>query len=409
MIPKLNEYKKRWHFESDRTIKPGLDAIEKALQILEHPEKALKVIHVSGTNGKGSTIQLMEAIIQAHGYKTGSFTSPAIKDIHDQIRYNGENITPDQIDRAFWQLNSHHLSGTLTDFELLTVIAFLVLKDLAPDYILLETGMGGLLDSTNVITPIVSVITSIALDHTQFLGTTIEEITTHKAGIIKKEIPVVVGNLPSDALHIAKKTAQKNDSLIKVYGEDFGITQKEEDVFKGEATFTLPERKMKGTHQRINSSVAIEALLVGGVTLKEALVQQALANTQLPHRFEEIYPDVFLDGAHNPAAATALRKTIEEMFPGEKVNFVIGMLKRKDIKGTLDALIPVAKSFTFIHFNHPDAATAEELLAQCQHESKKVTKLIGRSIILTKEKSERIIVAGSLYLLADLTFTIKDK
>lgn len=406
MIPKLNEFKNRWHFKSEADIKLGLGAIENALKKLGHPERTLQIIHVSGTNGKGSTIQMMEAILQAHQYTTGSFTSPAIKDMYDQIRYNGQNVTSDQIDKTFQQMNAQNLSGTLTDFELLTVIAFLVFEALQLDYVFIETGMGGLQDSTNVVTPIASVMTSIALDHTQFLGTTIEEITAHKAGIIKKEVPIIVGDLPEEALPIVKKMAAKKHAPLKVYGEDFNLGEQEGEIFIGTSTFTLPERKMKGRHQRINTSIAIEALLSANIELKEACIQKALANTQLAHRFEEILPDVFLDGAHNPAAARALRETIEEEFPGEKVDFIIGMLKGKDIRGTIDALIPVARTFTFIQFDHPDAATVEELLGNCKHDKKQVTKRIDGSIILNKEKGVRLIVTGSLYFLANLSFKI---
>lgn len=404
MIPKLDEYKKRWQFESDKAIKPGLAAVESALEKLGNPEKTLKMIHVSGTNGKGSTIQLMEAILQAHGYTTSSFTSPAIRDIHDQIRVNGENIAPSEIDEAFEQLHKHQLSGTLTDFELLTVLAFVIFGNLQPDYVLVETGMGGLHDSTNVITPIVSVITSIALDHTQFLGTTIEEIARHKAGIIKNKVPVVIGELPKEAVTIVEKVAHEEQALLKSYGDDFVMTKNLVEVFKGRKTFHLPNRKMKGSHQKMNASVAIEALLMGGIELEEARVQQALKDTQLSHRFEEIMPNVFLDGAHNPAAARALRETIEETFPGEKVDFVVGMLKRKDVQGTLDELMPIANSFTFIHFNHPEAATAEELLVNCSHSKKDVTRLDGQSLYLPEENTTKIVVTGSLYLLANLNF-----
>lgn len=408
MIPNLDEYKKRWNFKSDASIKPGLDSIESALKILGHPEKSYPIIHVSGTNGKGSTIQLMERMIQAHGFTTGTFTSPAIKDMHDQIQYQSQAVSRKMVDEAFQLLNEKNLSGTLTDFELLTVLAFVVFRKMNPDYVLVETGMGGLLDSTNVVTPIVSVITSIALDHTDFLGDTLESITQHKAGIIKKNVPVVAGKVPEEAFAVIQLIAAKKGVSPLVYGKDFQIVYEEKEVFKGEKIIPLPKRKMKGNHQRINTAVAIEALLVAGIQLKEAIVQEALLNTQLSHRFEEVLPDVFVDGAHNPAAARALRMTIEEVFPDEKVDFVIGMLKRKDIRGTLDELIPVAHSFTFIYFDHPEAATTDMLLENCAHHRKTVTKLEDGSIMLVKDNERRIIVTGSLYLLSMITIKFKE-
>lgn len=407
MIPKLDEYKKRFEIESDASIKPGLKAIRMALRKLENPEKALKIIHVSGTNGKGSTIQFMEALLRQHGYTTGTFTSPALHDLHDQIRMNGEVATKAVIDDAFQKIKNAGLSGKLTDFELLTVVAFLVLKKWSPDYVLLETGMGGLLDSTNVVNPIVSVITSIALDHTQFLGESIEEIARHKAGIIKEETPVIIGQLPTEALAVVQQVVYEQKSSLKIYGTDFIIEKNTAETFKGTETFNFKERKMKGPHQRINTAVAIEALLTGGIELKEEKVEKALKTAQLPHRFEEVLPNVFLDGAHNPAAAHALRETIETEFPGEKVDFIIGMLKRKDLKGTLDELLPIAHSFTFLTFNHPEAASGEELMRNCRHPHKKVEKISGRSITLSKGEKNRKIVAGSLYLLMELDLQIE--
>lgn len=267
--------------------------------------------------------------------------------------------------------------------------------------------MGGLLDSTNVVNPLVSVITSIGLDHTQFLGETIEEITTHKAGVIKVKKPVVVGQMLSTSIDMIKEVAKKQSADLKIYGIDFAIEKNTNETFKGLATFKWQERKMRGPHQQVNLAVAIEALLCAGIQLDEEKLAEAVKMTQYPNRFEEIHPNIFLDGAHNPAAAKALRQTIEMEFPGEKVDFVIGMLKRKDLKGTLDELIPVAKSFTFLTFNHPEAATGEELMDCCEFKNKRVTNCHSSSIILNRDEQSRIIVTGSLYLLASKTFQVE--
>ena len=397
MIPKMREYKERWQIKSDDSIKPGLEAIQKALRLIGNPEQQLKVIHVAGTNGKGSTIAFMESILKGHGYSTGVFSSPAIIDIHDQIRIDGEPITEDELNKSFAKMKRAGLSDLLTDFELLTIAAFVTFEREEPDYVLLETGMGGLLDSTNVVTPIVSVITSIAVDHAAFLGSTVEEVAKHKAGIIKNGIPVVSGPLPKEALQVVRDVASEKESLLKVYGEK---------KFTGGKEFRLGERKMKGEHQRINAEVAIKALLTAGIPLKEKSTAEGIAITQLAHRFQEILPGVFLDGAHNPAAAKALADTIRTEFPGEKVNFIVGMLKRKDIKKTLDELLPVAASFTFLTFPHPEAATGEELLENCMHDKKSVTNTNSNTIILCRGSDSRSIVTGSLYLLASLNYLI---
>jgi len=296
------------------------------------------------------------------------------------------------------------LSDMLTDFELLTVAAFVTFRRIGPDYVLLETGMGGLLDSTNVVNPLVSVITSIALDHTSFLGSTVEQVAEHKAGIIKAGTPIVTGPLTNEAFQIVRRVAIEKGSLLLSYGDRFVMEVGERELFKGQQGFILDERKMKGPHQGVNSAVAIEALLVAGVALSEKSVAKGVATTQLAHRFQEISPGVFLDGAHNPAAAIALTETIMREFPGEQVDFIIGMLKGKEIKKTLDELIPVAASFTFLSFDHPNAATGETLMKSCNHKIKSVTKLVNNTIILSTESERRTIVTGSLYLLASLKY-----
>lgn len=402
----MNVYKERWKIDSDESIKPGLGAVQEALIKMGSPEKQLQVIHVTGTNGKGSTIAFMEAILKEHGLSTGVFSSPAIIDIHDQIRINGEVITEEELDNSFQAMKEAGLSGLLTDFELLTVAAFTTFRRLAPDYVLLETGMGGLLDSTNVVTPLVSVITSIALDHTAFLGKTVAEVARHKGGIIKKGIPVVTGLLLEvEALEVIRTISNQQGSPLFIYGEKFVM---KDDVFNGTETFQLAGRRMKGHHQGVNAAVAIQSLLASGIQLTEETVSRTIAITQLAHRFQEVSPGVFVDGAHNPAAAKVLAATIRSEFPGEKVDFVIGMLKGKDIEKTLDELIPVAASFTFLTFPHPQSATGEQLMKYCHHKEKKVTTVESNTIILFTGSDTKKIVTGSLYLLSSLMDYLSD-
>lgn len=404
MIPKLKEYKERWGIRSEDSIKPGLAAIEKALVKLENPEKQLKVIHVTGTNGKGSTIAFMESVLKEGGYTTGVFSSPAIIDIHDQIRINGEPISANELNKSFKKMKDAQLSDMLTDFELLTVAAFVTFERIGPDYVLLETGMGGLLDSTNVVNPLVSVITSIALDHSAFLGSSVKKVAEHKAGIIKEHTPIITGPLSKETFEIVRRVAGEKESPLLSYGNQFVMEIGEKEIFKGQQEFSLDGRKMKGRHQGINAAVAIEALLIAGIPLTEIAVAKGVAINQLVHRFQEISPGVFLDGAHNPAAANALANTIKSEFPGEKVDFIIGMLEGKEIKETLDELIPVAASFTFLTFAHPNAASTESLMKNCNYEIKSVTNPEGSTIILTKRFGRKIIVTGSLYLLTSLKY-----
>lgn len=394
MIPELDKYKKRWSIESDSTIKPGLEQIYKALTKTNHPEKNLKVIHVAGTNGKGSTIAFMESILRAHGYKVGVFSSPAIIDIHDQIRIDGCPTAEEELDKTFKKMQHAGLSGLLTDFELLTVAAFITFERLQPDYVLIETGMGGTLDSTNVVHPLVSVITSIALDHTSLLGNTLQEIASHKAGIIKEGIPVVVGELGDESLKVVEARAEKLNSSVIYYCE--------EPLYKSKKIQSV-NMQMRGAHQLRNAAVAIAALRAASIPLVDETIKQGVYIMKLGNRFEEVYPHVYVDGAHNPAAAKALVDTIQAEFPNKKIDFVIGMLKNKDIKGTLDELVKVAQSFTFLSFEHPEAATGGQLMRLCNFDKKRIIKHSAIQNIFEKNnQSKTYIVTGSLYLLASL-------
>ncbi|MBD7908401.1 bifunctional folylpolyglutamate synthase/dihydrofolate synthase [Sporosarcina gallistercoris] len=402
MIPKLDEYKKRERITSDDEIKPGLAAIEHAMHVLGSPQVNLRAIHVAGTNGKGSTICFMESILREAGISTGVFASPAMVDIHDQIRIDGQNISEAQLTTSFQTLKDAGLDGKLTDFELLTAAAYVTFNRLKPNVVLIECGMGGRFDSTNVITPVATVISSIAKDHVGFLGDSIEQIAWHKTGIFKKGVPAVCGQLLEEAEKVAEKVAAEVGSEILIYGQDFRMKEGTPEQFQGSLQLALPNRKMKGPHQAINAAVAIEALLKAGLHLPAEAIQTGIANAQLSYRFEEVAPGVFFDGAHNPAAAVMLRRTIQEQFPGEKVDFVIGMMANKEINATLNELIPVAQSFTFLDFEVPGAASAQSLYEQCEFGNKKVTKEDYASIILSKDLLRKKIVSGSLYLLNSL-------
>ncbi|WP_040286346.1 bifunctional folylpolyglutamate synthase/dihydrofolate synthase [Sporosarcina koreensis] len=399
MIPKLDVYIEHAGLTSSSTIKPGLEAIRHAMQALGNPQAQLRAIHVAGTNGKGSTVAFMESILQAAGVTTGVFSSPAMIDIHDQIRLNGRNTSSAQLQDSFRRISEAGLDGCLTDFELLTAAAFVTFGTAKPDVILVECGLGGRFDSTNVLNPAVTVITSVAKEHTEFLGYTLESIAWHKAGIFRPGIPAVVGDLPREAMAEAEKIAAEGDSPLYRYGNDFSM---EGDRFCGIRTIDRLNRKLKGPHQAVNAAMAIEAVHLAYPDIEEEAVRTGIGEAQLSFRFEEAAPGVFFDGAHNPAAAKRLRETIEQQFPGEIVDFVIGMMANKDIEAVLAELIPVAASFTFVDFDEPGATSAETLYEKCRFGNKQVTDRLDASIILKKNNGRKKIVSGSLYLLNSL-------
>lgn len=410
MNPGLEHYKEKWAIESEQNIKPGLDAILGALKLVGNPHEELKVVHLAGTNGKGSTLTFLDSIAKEHGLVVGKFMSPCIIDIHDQIQVGGVSISEKQLDAVFEDIRNAGISKSLTDFELLTLAAFMHFQREDVDIVLLESGMGGREDSTNVVTPIVSIIPSIALEHTNFLGTTLEAIAGHKAGIIKRNRPVVVGQLDLVALQVVKNEAKAQESTLLLLGDQFDIArQGRTETYtnhKNGVEIKNLVRKMAGSHQSSNMALAITAFFEVATALAipvdVACIQKGVAAASLAGRFEEVLPGVFFDGAHNPASAVSLIETIKEQLPHKEIQFVVGMLGDKDVRGVLSILEQVSCHFTFIDFNNSRAMKATELMDI----SKASHKVIVEDIInyLRKQKNEEsvIIVTGSLYLLSIL-------
>ena len=410
MIPLLAVYKERWGVSSDTSIKPGLASIEQALAVLGHPQNELKVVHFAGTNGKGSTLTFVEAMAREYGMAVGKFMSPCVMDVHDQIQINGVAITQAQLDALFKQLQEAGLSGKLTDFELLTVVALLFFKQQNVDIVLLEAGMGGREDSTNVVKPIVSVITSIALEHTNFLGTTLQSIATHKAGIIKQGCPVVLGEVPQEVQCVFDNEAKHKEAPLEQCGAEFFVMQTEqvETYVNDVRNITIPHltRQFKGPHQGKNMALAITAFLhvleIFDLPLQAEKIQKAVQQAHLAGRFEQVLPNVYFDGAHNPASIEMLVQTIEQQFPGKTIEFVIGLLADKDVEAILRQLEQVGDEFYFANINNPRAMPAQQLIEKSNAQHKSVITEIGQFLRQPVEAGKIRIVTGSLYLLSEI-------
>lgn len=404
MIPMFDYYKERHNLHSTDDIKPGLLAIEHAMELLGQPQNDVPMVHVAGTNGKGSTIKMLERLLQEHGLKTATFMSPCIEDVHDQIQFEGQPITEQQMDEAFKEAVDKGLDNLLTDFELLTAIAFIAIKQQKPDIAIIESGMGGRFDSTNVIDPLVSIIPSIALEHTNYLGNTIEEIAGHKAGIIKKERPIVIGKLPLEAEVVMKQEAAQQKAPLFIYEQDFRITDKTCWRNK-QVVYRDLKPSLKGNHQLGNMALAIEALVLVApqfnLQLNEDKIRQAVATTVLAGRFENIAPNVWLDGAHNPASVKMLRQMIEQQFPQEKITVILGILKDKDVESVLRELEKVSDDFVFVEVESEQhrLMPSTELLALSQASNKQTSDSVLQHV-REKAKHSVVIVTGSLYLLA---------
>lgn len=410
MIPLLDVYKERWQVESERAIKPGLDAIESALRLLGQPEKQLNVVHLAGTNGKGSTLAFIEGMAREYGLSVGKFMSPCIVDVHDQIQINGRSITNEQMDRMFQQLAKAGLSGKLTDFELLTAVALLYFAEQKPDLVLIEAGMGGREDSTNVVTPIVSVVPSIALEHTNFLGNTLMSIAYHKAGILKENRPAVIGEMTEEVTEVFEKEAvQKNVPLFK-FGTDFFVSKNE-----GTEAYEYPllqlnisdlKRQLLGKHQGHNMALAITAFLEVLKNFELPLdVQKILTgvnNAILAGRFEQIRPNLYFDGAHNPASIQSLVDTVKEHFPNKRIEFVIGLLADKDVKTILRLLEEVGDAFYFANIHNERAMQAITLYELSQSKEKQIIEDVNAFLQRPVIGGTVRIVTGSLYLLSEI-------
>lgn len=338
-------------------INLGLDRIEKLLDHMNRPERCFKIIHVTGTNGKGSTAAMLASILQAAGIKTALYTSPHLVEYTERMKINNKQISPEEfaatieniadIVKVMMANGGEHP----TEFEILTAAAFKYFATSGVEYAVIEVGLGGLLDSTNVIAPELSVITNVTLEHTDYCGKTIAEIAVHKAGIIKQRTPVVTA-AQGDALTVIRNTAICKEAPLYVLGKDFNCEGKGRNGYKQNMSFTADQYgdlgtfvlNLLGRHQLENCAVAIMSALImshseSRITIKA--IRTGLDYINWPGRFELVdgHPIIVIDGAHNPDGARVLRDTLDDIFPQRDITFLIGVLADKDTKGIAKRLV----------------------------------------------------------------------
>ena len=334
------------HSRIGLNFRSGLGRMQRAVDLLGNPEKTYPIIHVTGTNGKGSTIAFMRELFVVHGKKVGTFTSPHIISIHDRICINGLPIADEdfirianrvkEMEKTLLETHDH-----LSFFELLTLIALLYFKEQEVDLVLLEVGIGGLLDTTNVVTGEIAVITSIGLDHQETLGDSLEEIADQKAGIFKSGKKAVIAKLSPEAELVCQSKARELDVDLYQTGQDFTLNAG--DFSSKLASFSRLEISLEGAYQQENAALALQTFLLfmasGGERVEEELVRQALKETHWAGRLERIRPHIYLDGAHNLPALTRLVEFIQgKIQQGYQVHVLFGALKRKDYQGMLGYL-----------------------------------------------------------------------
>lgn len=405
-----------------------LERIETLLSLLDNPQTKFKSIHVAGTNGKGSVAAMITNILRASDLKVGRFTSPHLVNINERIEINNKEISDEDFAVAITAVSAvvdraeEVVGEKPTQFEIITAAAFLHFALTKVDYAVVEVGLGGLWDSTNVLVPVVSVITNVSMDHMKQCGDTLEKIAMQKSGIIKEKVPVVSGVKIAQAGPIQALCMFKQSRLYS-YGHVFETKEVKSSIEEG-TTFTLTagdyhsdyEIKLLGEHQILNASLAIVAAKIvskDDERIHEIALHQGVAHTSWPGRIERVEenPDVILDGAHNVAGAKALRLALDKYYPNKRVSFILGFMKDKEVDKILSELL-TAKDRVFA-VNADDSARAlasdklalkaDAVMANIIHNFKTAESFnnIESAFTSAKElttKDNLICVCGSLYL-----------
>ncbi|MBE6644675.1 MAG: bifunctional folylpolyglutamate synthase/dihydrofolate synthase [Ruminococcaceae bacterium] len=408
-----NEALEYIHGVSWTFCKPGLERIEKLCERLGNPEKKLKFIHVAGTNGKGSFCSMLDSVLRAAGYKVGLYTSPYIREFNERMRVDGKNIENETLADITGRVRpiADSMTDKPTEFELITAISFQYFYESGCDVVVLEAGMGGRLDSTNVIRePLLSVITGIALDHVDYLGDTVEKIAAEKAGIIKDLAPVLYGGEDDAAREVIKATAKLRGS--EFFDIDYGEIENLSSTLEGTEFDYKNHKNIKinllGLYQPKNASLvlrAIDILKERGLNINENAVKQGLFDAKWQARFEIISHDplIIFDGAHNPQGITSAVASIKHYFENEKIYVLTGVLRDKDYKFIAKELSKIAaRAFTMTPENKR-ALSAEDYAAELELVGVKAEPHESIEDALKKAKSEAkansvpLVCLGSLY------------
>ncbi len=406
-----------------RGKKSGLEKTKELLELCGHPERELRCIHIAGTNGKGSTAAMLDSVCRCAGIKTGLYTSPYIVRYNERIQVNGQQIPDETLARL-----TEYLSGFVeqmevppSEFEFGTVLAFLYFKEQQCELVILETGLGGSFDSTNVIEhPLLCIITALGLDHTAQLGNTMREIAEAKAGIIKRGVPVVFYGENEAGEEVIRARCKECEATLTMpdfstlVSEEVGTVLQHQRISYGDWKNVI--LGLPGLYQQKNTAVVLEAIGVlreCGIKFSEEAVREGLTKVRWQARLEVLRetPLLLADGSHNPQGMQATVESLKCYFPGMKLQFIFGAMADKELDTMIPMFLPLAKKVYVTAPSMPRAMKPEELLAVCRKHCEmgdepefvvcpKVEDAL--TLAVREEKEEVIIVIGSLYLVGEV-------
>lgn len=416
-------------------IKLGLERVLSVLEQFGNPHDSFLSIHIAGTNGKGSVSKIIYSLLRAHGFKVGLFTSPHLTRFTERIIVNDEEISEDNIIKLVEKIKPY--GEVLTFFEYVTIMAFLYFREMEVDYAVIETGMGGRLDATNVVKPEVSIITSIGLDHQEFLGDTLSSIAQEKAGIIKKGIPIVSASQDKEAEEVISTKAREMNSPLFVYGKHFRSEIKSMDfdsiIFDfypynfqpsdlstkcvKNSPFHNLQLSLTGIHQKENASLALKAFMTIYNQWEESVIRKALKNVNMPGRLEVVCkePLIIFDIAHNPLAMKRLIDSLKRLTEKKPI-VVFGIMRDKDVYGVLKEFTNYAEKILFTSAKYERALKYEDLLRSVNGLSRNIQALpdslsaFKKGLSLCNENRDFFLLCtGSAYLIGEIKEALGEK
>jgi dihydrofolate synthase/folylpolyglutamate synthase len=419
----------------------NLDRMFKLMDLLGNPQTKYPILHVAGTKGKGSVCAFCAFALQAAGYKVGLYTSPHFEDYCERIRVDGTPVSHAQLVQLVEQVKDAVAKvPKLTTFEITTAIAFLFFAGQSVEAAVIEVGLGGRLDATNVVTPNISVITSLSYDHMAVLGDTLEKIAEEKAGVIKSGVPVVSSPQKEEALNVLMRVANERNSPFTLVGQDVAFTRPfhsldgqalriqtfNRSAFQRKDSDPGVERRRKrrminlqipllGAHQVENAATAYAALKLSGLKISDEAIARGFARVKWPGRFEVVRrnPPIILDSAHNQDSFVKLRETLDEYFPGKQVYLIFGASEDKNILGMFAEMKSKIRWLIITRADHPRALPVEviqKLADQAEIRNEAVTPVSAafmRALELVENDGSIILSAGSMFVTAEVITTLK--